>query len=171
MTTNLVLTTNTRLRQQLLCFNFLLTLILPFSAHADGKTNIDSSLVYSELFAGTMSILVAQDPKGAGHYLICCVATIGAVIVLGDLLDSRQNELKKDLMVAGTYVAYGMWNISMGDDDKTTVFRNNFLLLNSVVLFDYLNSRQASASETINPSSIQFAPTKNGGTFVYQYRF
>lgn len=129
------------------------------------------SLVYLELFAETMSILVAQDPKGAGRYLICCVATIGAVIGLGDLLDSRQTEGMKNLMVAGTVVAYSMWNISMDDDDKTTVFRNNFLLLNSVVLFEYLNSRQASTSETINPSSIQFAPTKNGGTFVYQYRF
>lgn len=174
MTTNRTHSKSITHRQHLLGFSFLMTLIFPFSVSADGTMSKDSAFLYTELAAGTISILAAQDPKGTGRYLICCVATIGAAIGYFDLTDStpgRHHEGKKELLMAGGVVAYGMWNISMRDDDRDAVFMNNFLLINTIFLFEYFKSQQASASEMFSLSNIQFAPIKNGGTLVYQYRF
>ncbi len=155
-------------RQLILNFSFLLILITSFSAHSTATPDKGLSLPTLELAMGTFAILIAQDAKGFGSYTVCCVAPVAG---FWEASPYAEFNWRKFFIVTGLFGTYGIWNISMQDDDQSTVALSNFLLFNAFLLFEHTNSRHAPNLESISPSSIQFAPTKNGGTFVYQYRF
>ena len=111
-------------RQLVLCFSFLLILASPISAHSEETPKKELSLATKELIIGTVSILVAQDPEGFGRYLLCCTAPIPAILTLWDTSPIQR---QKHLMSTGALVAYGLWNVSMQDDDKSTAAIKNEL--------------------------------------------
>jgi len=154
-------------RQLILCFSFLLILASPISANSEETPKKELSLATRELIIGTVSILVAQDPEGVGRYLLCCAAPIPAILTLWDTSPIQR---QKHLMSAGAIVVYGLWNVSMQDDDKSTAAIKNFLLFNTVVLIKH-SRRPTDTSETKTHSRAFLAPTKSGATLVYQYRF
>jgi len=130
-------------------------IVISFPAIADngeGPSDLEW-LLYSELGAAAMSYWASEEPE-----------TYGGAMILASPLFAAFGESSKTTTEYGLGIAvfagYGAYNISLKDEKKSTIFRNNFLLFNAVLLTAYF-TKDSSSANALNESS-----TKTGIAFI-----